>query len=313
MALYMDEYRNWLTWFRDDPATIRELKAIENDPAEIEDRFYRALEFGTAGMRGVIGMGRNRMNAHNVRRVTCALARIIRKHPGGAARGVVIGYDSRNFSPEFAREAALTLAACGVKAMLFPSLRPVPVVSFAIRHLNAIAGIDITASHNPAQYNGYKVYWADGGQLSPDRADAVTREIEQIAYADARAMPEDEAREKGLFEIIDSSVDDAYNESVKGLLVNPELAREMGGTLKIVYTPLHGAGNVPVRRVLREMGMQHVHVVPEQEAPDGDFPTVRVPNPEERDAFDLAIALQKRIGADLCIGTDPDCDRVGVA
>lgn len=310
---YMDEYRKWLKLFADDEETVSELNAIADDPAEIEDRFYRPLEFGTAGMRGVIGMGLNRMNVHNVRRVTCALAKIIKNHPGGAARGVVIGYDSRHMSPEFARETALTLAAEGVKAMLFPSLRPVPVLSFSVRHLGAIAGVEITASHNPSKYNGYKVYWEDGGQLPPSRADEVTAEIEKTSFEEAVKMDEDAAFRAGLLVYPGPEVDDAYAAAVKKLQVNPELAREMGETLKIVYTPLNGTGNLPVRRVLREIGMKHVFVVPEQELPDGDFPSVRVPNPEDPDAFRLAIEMQKRLKADLCVGTDPDCDRVGVA
>ncbi len=310
---YMDEYRKWLALFADDKETVSELTAIADDPAEIEDRFYRPLEFGTAGMRGVIGMGLNRMNVHNVRRVTCALAKIIKNHPGGAARGVVIGYDSRRMSPEFARETALTLAACGVKAMLFQSLRPVPVLSFSVRHLGAIAGVEITASHNPSKYNGYKVYWEDGGQLPPPRADEVTAEIEKTSFEEAVKMGEDAAFRAGLLAYPGPEVDDAYTAAVKKLQVNPELAREMGDTLKIVYTPLNGTGNLPVRRVLREIGMKHVFVVPEQELPDGNFPSVRVPNPEDPDAFRLAIQMQKRLKADLCVGTDPDCDRVGVA
>lgn len=308
-----DAYQKWLALFSHDAATVRELREIAGNKPEIEDRFYRALEFGTAGMRGVIGMGLNRMNVHNVRRVTAALAKIIKNHPDGAARGVVVGYDSRNMSPEFAKEAALTLAASGVKAMLFSALTPVPILSFSVRHLNAIAGIEITASHNPAPYNGYKVYWEDGGQLPPHRADEVTVEIERTSYAEAVKMDEGAALSVGLLKWVGPEVDDAYIAAVKKLQVNPELAREMGAQLKIVYTPLNGAGNVPVRRILREIGMQNVYVVPEQELPDGNFPTVKVPNPEDPDAFRLAIALQKKLGADLCVGTDPDCDRVGVA
>jgi phosphoglucomutase len=264
-------------------------------------------------MRGVIGMGTNRMNVHNVRRVTCALAKIINNHPGGAERGVVIGYDSRRMSPEFARETALTLAAGGVKAMLFPSLRPVPILSFSVRHLGAIAGVEITASHNPSKYNGYKVYWEDGGQIPPHRADEVTAEIEKTSYQEAATMSEDAALKAGLLIYPGPEVDDAYIAEVRKLQVNPELAREMGENLKIVYTPLNGTGNLPVRRILREIGMKHVYVVPEQELPDGDFPSVKVPNPEDPDAFRLAVKMQKRLNADLCVGTDPDCDRVGVA
>lgn len=310
---YMDEYRKWLEMFADDAATVEELEAIKGDTAEIEDRFYRELEFGTAGMRGVIGMGLNRMNIHNVRRVTAALAKFVNAYEGGAERGVVIGYDSRIMSDEFARQTALTLAAFGVKAYLFKSLRPVPVLSFSVRHLGCIAGVEITASHNPSQYNGYKVYWEDGGQLPPPRAAEVTTQIEKTTFEEAKPIAEEEAIAKGLLIYPGPEVDDAYIAEVKTLQVNPELAREMGKTLKIVYTPLNGTGNVPVRRILREIGMENVYVVPEQEQPDGRFPTVKVPNPEDKAAFTLAIALQKELGADLCIGTDPDCDRVGVA
>ncbi len=310
---YMDEYRKWLEMFADDAATVEELEAIKGDTAEIEDRFYRELEFGTAGMRGVIGMGLNRMNIHNVRRVTAALAKFVNAYEGGAERGVVIGYDSRIMSDEFARQTALTLAAFGVKAYLFKSLRPVPVLSFSVRHLGCIAGVEITASHNPSQYNGYKVYWEDGGQLPPPRAAEVTAQIEKTTFEEARPISEDEAVARGLLIYPGPELDDAYIAEVKTLQVNPELAREMGKTLKIVYTPLNGTGNVPVRRILREIGMENVYVVPEQEQPDGRFPTVKVPNPEDKAAFTLAIAMQKELGADLCIGTDPDCDRVGVA
>ena len=307
------EYQNWLALTAGNAQEQEELRALASDPAELEDRFYRELSFGTAGMRGVLGLGPNRMNRYTVGRVTLALAALVKEHEGGAERGVAIGYDSRNFSKEFARETALILASQGVKAFLFDSLRPVPVLSFTVRHLHCLAGVVITASHNPSKYNGYKVYWEDGGQLPPDRAAIITGRLDGIGYGDAKPMDEKEAREKGLLVTIPPEVDDAYIAAVKKLAVNPELTREMGKTLKIVYTPLHGSGNIPVRRVLREIGVENVFVVPEQELPDGNFPTVRVPNPEEKDAFDLAVAMQKKLGADLCVGTDPDCDRVGVA
>ena len=307
------EYQNWLALTAGNAQEQEELRALASDPAELEDRFYRELSFGTAGMRGVLGLGPNRMNRYTVGRVTLALAALVKEHEGGAERGVAIGYDSRNFSQEFARETALILASRGVKAYLFDSLRPVPVLSFTVRHLHCLAGVVITASHNPSKYNGYKVYWEDGGQLPPDRAAIITGRLDGIGYGDAKPMDEKEAREKGLLITIPPEVDDAYIAAVKKLAVNPELTREMGKTLKIVYTPLHGSGNIPVRRVLREIGVENVFVVPEQELPDGNFPTVRVPNPEEKDAFDLAVAMQKKLGADLCVGTDPDCDRVGVA
>ena len=309
----MKLYQQWLTDFANDPDTVADLKAIENDPKEIEDRFYRELEFGTAGMRGVLGAGTNRLNIYNVRRVTRAMAKYILTTEDGKEKGVAIGYDSRNMSDVFAKQAALVLAAAGVKVYLFESLRPVPVLSFTIRHLKCIAGIVITASHNPKQYNGYKAYWTDGGQMPPESVKGITDRLPETTYAESIPMDEQEAIEKGLLTYIGKDVDDAYIAAVKKLSVNPELAKEMGETLKIVYTPLHGSGNIPVRRIFDEIGMKNVFVVKEQELPDGNFPTVRVPNPEEKDAFNLALAMQKELGADLCVGTDPDCDRVGIA
>jgi len=309
----MKLYQQWLADFADDAETVADLKAIANDPAEIEDRFYRELEFGTAGMRGVLGAGTNRLNIYNVRRVSRALAKYILTTPDGKDKGVAIAYDSRNKSDVFAKEAALVLCAAGVKAFLFESLRPVPVLSFTIRHLKCIAGIVITASHNPKQYNGYKAYWTDGGQMPPESVKGITDRIPETSYAESLPMDEQEAIEKGLLTYIGKDVDDAYIAAVRKLSVNPELAKEVGQELKIVYTPLHGSGNVPVRRIFDEIGMKNVYVVPEQELPDGNFPTVRVPNPEEQDAFALALKMQKELGADLCIGTDPDCDRVGIA
>ena len=307
---FMAEYRRWLDFAGEDERA--ELDAIASDPKEIEDRFYTGLSFGTAGMRGILGAGLNRMNARNVRRATRALAKVIQA-TGQAERGVAIAYDSRKFSPEFARETALTLAASGVKAMLFDSLRPVPVLSFAVRRLHAIAGVVITASHNPPAYNGYKVYWEDGGQVAPERAEAIQAMIDETPFSDCEPMDEAEARAKGLLVTIAPSVDDDYMEMVKGLCVNPELAREMGPTLKIVYTPLHGSGNVPVRRMLKELGFTQVFVVPEQEKPDPAFSTVAQPNPEDPAAFTLALKLREALGADAVFGTDPDCDRVGIA
>ena len=306
-------YQKWLTDFAADAETVADLTAIRDDPAEIEDRFYRELEFGTAGMRGVLGAGTNRLNVYNVRRVTRALAKYILTVPGSAKKGVAIAYDSRNKSDVFAKEAALVLCAAGVKAFLFESLRPVPVLSFTVRYLKCIAGIVITASHNPKQYNGYKVYWSDGAQMPPESVKGLTDRLPDTTYAESVPMDEKEALAKGLLTYIGKDVDDAYIAAVKKLSVNPELAREVGRTLKIVYTPLHGSGNLPVRRIFREIGMENVYVVPEQELPNGDFPTVRVPNPEDPAAFELALKMQKELGADLCVGTDPDCDRVGVA
>ena len=309
----MELYRQWLADFADDADTVADLKAIENDPKEIEDRFYKELEFGTAGMRGVLGAGTNRLNIYNVRRVTRALAKYILTTPDGAEKGVAIAYDSRHMSDVFAKQAALVLCNAGVKAYLFDSLRPVPVLSFTIRHLKCIAGIVITASHNPKQYNGYKAYWTDGGQMPPESVKGITDRLPGTTYAESVPMDEAEALAKGLLTYIGKDVDDAYIAAVRKLSVNPELAREMGKTLKIVYTPLHGSGNIPVRRIFREIGMENVYVVPEQELPDGDFPTVKVPNPEDPGAFALALKMQEKLGADLCVGTDPDCDRVGIA
>lgn len=306
-------YKQWLHDFADDAETVQDLLAIKDDPKEIEDRFYRDLEFGTAGMRGVLGAGTNRLNKYNVRRVSRALAKYILTKPDGASQGVAIAYDSRHKSTEFAREAALVLCAAGVKVFLYESLRPVPVLSFTVRHLKCIAGIVITASHNPKQYNGYKVYWTDGGQMPPESVKGITDLLPGTTFAESLPMDEKEALDKGLLTYIGKDVDDAYIAAVKKLSVNPELAREMGQTLKIVYTPLHGSGNIPVRRIFDEIGMKNVYVVKEQELPDGDFPTVKVPNPEDPAAFTLALKMQQELGADLCVGTDPDCDRVGIA
>lgn len=310
---YKAEYRRWLEEFRDDPETVQELLSLEGNEKEIEDRFYTELEFGTAGMRGVLGAGLNRMNQYNVRRATLGLARYIAEDPERQARGVVIAYDSRRKSDEFARQAALVLCAAGIPAYLFESLRPVPVLSFSVRALHAVAGIVITASHNPPQYNGYKVYWEDGGQMPPERASEVLRHIRAVDFSEARPMDEGEAKAKGLLRIIGAEVDDRYIQMVKGLSIDPELIKEMGGQLKIVYTPLHGSGNIPVRRVLREAGFSQVSVVKEQEKPDPNFSTVKVPNPEDPAAFTLALKLQEELNADVVFGTDPDCDRVGIA
>ena len=309
----MKLYEQWLHDFADDQETVQDLLAIKDDPKEIEDRFFRDLEFGTAGMRGVLGAGTNRLNKYNVRRVSRALAKYILTTPDGAQKGVAIAFDSRRKSTEFAREAALVLCAAGVKVYLFESLRPVPVLSFTIRHLGCIAGIVITASHNPAQYNGYKVYWTDGAQMPPESVKGITDRLPDTSFAESLPMDEKEALDKGLLTYIGKDVDDAYIAAVKKLAVNPELAREMGQTLKIVYTPLHGSGNIPVRRIFDEIGMKNVYVVKEQELPDGEFPTVKVPNPEDPAAFEIALKMQKELGADLCVGTDPDCDRVGIA
>ena len=310
---YRENYEKWLKDFQSDAATYQELMSIAGDEKEIEDRFYTELSFGTAGLRGVLGAGTNRMNAYNVRRATMALGKYILQEAGQAERGVVIAYDSRQCSDIFAKQAALVLANVGVKAYLFDALRPVPELSFSVRYLGAIAGIVITASHNPKQYNGYKVYWEDGGQMPPERAGIIESLIHQTAYQEAVTMDEQEALDKGLLQMIGKEVDDAYIANVRKLSISPELGEELGSTMKIVYTPLHGSGNVPVRRILKEMGYTQVYVVPEQEMPDPEFRTVRVPNPEDPAAFDLALKLQKELGADVVFGTDPDCDRVGIA
>ena len=309
---YKEEYLRWLDLFADDPETIQELRSIADDEKEIEDRFYTELAFGTAGLRGVLGMGANRMNVYNVRRATMGVAKYLIAQ-GVQDQGVAVAYDSRIKSDVFAKETALTLAAAGVKAYLFDALRPVPVLSYAVRHLGCAAGVVITASHNPPQYNGYKVYASDSAQLGPEAADAVTKYIRALNYADCKPMDEAEAKEKGLFQIIGSKeVDDDYIAMIKTLAQRPELLAARGKDLNIVYTPLHGSGNVPVQRLLRELGV-HYTVVPEQEKPDGRFPTVKAPNPEDPNAFTLAIPLAEKVGATAVFGTDPDCDRLGAA
>ncbi len=310
---YREEYERWLAEFSCDQETVDELRAIAGDEKEIEDRFYTSLSFGTAGMRGVLGAGLNRMNVYNVRRVTKALAKYICQSRDQMQRGVVIAYDSRTYSDVFAKQAALVLCRAGIRVFLFDSLRPVPVLSFSVRHLRAIAGIVITASHNPAQYNGYKAYWEDGGQMPPERADVIQQLMGQTSFGESLPMDEKAAVDQGFLTYIGGAIDDTYITAIKKLCVNPELAREMGDQLNIVYTPLHGSGNVPVRRILKELGFTQVHVVPEQEMPDGNFPTVELPNPEDPAAFTLALKLQESINADLVFGTDPDCDRVGIA
>lgn len=307
-------YQQWLHDFAQDADTIADLQAIAGDEKEIEDRFYTELSFGTAGMRGVLGAGMNRMNRYNVRRATKGLAKYLLQDPTSAQRGVVIAYDSRRCSAEFARDTALVLCQEGVPAYLFDALRPVPILSYAVRHLHAIAGVVITASHNPPQYNGYKVYGEDGAQLGPEAADGVTRFIRETAYLDCALMDEEEAKTKGLLHIIgNKEVDDDYIAQVRTLCIQPELLAKEGSKLSIVYTPLHGSGNVPVRRILREIGLTNVAVVKEQELPDPNFSTIKVPNPEDPGAYVLAKKLADQVGADVIFATDPDCDRLGVA
>lgn len=310
---YRDEYESWLRRFAGDAETVKELQGIAGDEKEIEDRFYTELAFGTGGLRGVLGMGTNRMNVYNVRRATLGLTKYL-IDKGIQGRGVCVAFDSRIMSDVFAKQTALTLANAGIKAYLFESLRPVPVLSYSVRHLNAAAGVIVTASHNPPQYNGYKVYGEDGAQIAPDAADVITGYIRALKYEDCQPMDEQEAIDKGLLQIIGAKeVDDDYIQMVKGLSLRPELLEKRGKDLNIVYTPLHGSGNVPVRRLLKELGISNVTVVPEQEKPDGHFPTVTAPNPEDPAAFKLAIPLAEKVGASVVFGTDPDCDRLGAA
>lgn len=305
-------YEYWCTSPIFDDATKSELKSLEGNEDEIFDRFYRELEFGTGGLRGVIGAGTNRMNFYTVGKATQGLANFINKQ-GAAAKGVAIAFDSRRMSPEFADTAACVLAANGIKAYIFDSLRPTPELSFALRILGCTAGIVVTASHNPPEYNGYKVYWEDGAQITAPKDAQIIGEVNAIKdYAEIKKMTTEEAKAAGLYEVIGKEIDDKYMEALKKLVLHPEAIKQMASSLKIVYTPLHGTGNVPVRRVLKELGFEQVTVVPEQELPDGNFPTVSYPNPEDKKAFALALDLAKKVDADLVLATDPDADRLGV-
>ena len=309
---YKELYELWLTNPYFDEDTRKELEAIKDDNKEIEDRFYKDLEFGTAGLRGVIGAGTNRMNIYTVRRATQGLANYIIKM-NGQDKGVAIAFDSRHMSPEFADEAALCLNANGIKAYVFDSLRPTPELSFAVRELKCIAGINVTASHNPAEYNGYKVYWEDGAQITPPHDVNIMDAVLAITdYADAKTMDKDEAVKAGLYVQIGKDVDDKYIAALKKQVKHQDAIDAVQKDIKIVYTPLHGTGNIPVRRVLKELGFENVYVVKEQELPDGDFPTVSYPNPESEEAFELAVKLGNEIGADILLATDPDADRLGV-
>ena len=305
-------YEYWCTSPIFDDATKSELKSLEGNEDEIFDRFYRELEFGTGGLRGVIGAGTNRMNFYTVGKATQGLANFINKQ-GAAAKGVAIAFDSRRMSPEFADTAACVLAANGIKAYIFDSLRPTPELSFALRTLGCTAGIVVTASHNPPEYNGYKVYWEDGAQITAPKDAQIIGEVNAIKdYAEIKKMTTEDAKAAGLYEVIGKEIDDKYMEALKKLVLHPEAIKQMASSLKIVYTPLHGTGNVPVRRVLKELGFEQVTVVPEQELPDGNFPTVSYPNPEDKKAFALALDLAKKVDADLVLATDPDADRLGV-
>ena len=309
---YKKVYEEWVSGSYFDEATKEELEGIRDNEEEIKDRFYRQLEFGTGGLRGVIGAGTNRMNIYTVRQATQGLANYILNQKG-QDKGVAIAFDSRRMSPEFAREAALTLAANGIKAYLFESLRPTPELSFAVRKLGCIAGIVITASHNPRQYNGYKVYWEDGAQITPPHDKNILAEVAGVTdFSMIKTMDYDEAKERGLLHSIGGDIDDAYMEELKKQSIHPEIIKEAAKEIKIVYTPLHGTGNIPVRRVLKELGFQQVYIVKEQEEPDGAFPTVAYPNPEDAKAWELALKLAKEVDADIVIATDPDADRLGV-
>lgn len=309
---YQEQYQQWLSNPYFDEETKAELRAIANDNKEIEERFYKDLEFGTAGLRGVIGAGTNRMNIYTVRRATQGLANYIMQK-GFQSKGVAIAYDSRRMSPEFANEAALCLAANGIKAYIFESLRPTPELSYAVRKLGCIAGINITASHNPPEYNGYKVYWEDGAQITPPHDKGIMDEVQKVTdYNTVKTMDVETAKVAGMYEVIGAEIDDAYIEELKKQVIHWDAIKEVGKDLKIVYSPLHGTGNIPARRILRELGFENVYVVKEQELPDGEFPTVSYPNPESEEAFELGMKIAKEVDADLILATDPDADRLGV-
>ena len=309
---YKKIYEEWLSNPYFDEETKKELQSISGDENEIKERFYADLEFGTAGLRGIIGAGINRMNIYVVRKATQGLANYILSQ-NKAEKGVAIAYDSRRMSPEFAQEAALCLAANGIKAYIFESLRPTPELSFAVRELGCIAGINITASHNPPEYYGYKVYWEDGAQITPPHDGKIMAEVKAVTdWNTVKTMSKEDAIAKGLYEVIGAAIDDKYMEELKKQVVHWDSIKEVGKDLKIVYTPLHGTGNIPARRVLKEIGFENVYVVPEQELPDGEFPTVSYPNPEAEEAFTLALKLAKEKDADLVLATDPDADRLGV-
>ena len=309
---YMENYKKWCedTYF--DEATRAELKAIEGNDKEIQERFYKDLEFGTGGLRGIIGAGTNRLNIYTVSKATQGFANyIIKQGEDAVKKGVAIAFDSRRMSPEFAEITALVLNGNGIKTYIYPSLRPTPMLSFAVRELNCTGGVVITASHNPPEYNGYKVYWADGGQVPYPRDEAIIEEVNAVTdFHTIKTANKDEAVKAGLFNVIGEEVDEAFDKNVLAQIVNPEIIKEQHD-LKIVYTPIHGSGNKPVRRVLKKAGFENVTVVPEQELPDSEFTTVGYPNPENPAVFELAIKLAEKIDADILLGTDPDCDRVG--
>ena len=309
---YKEEYKKWCEDPSFDKETRKELLSIKDDEEEIKDRFYKELEFGTAGLRGVIGMGTNRMNKYTVGKATQGLANYILEQ-GTQDKGVAISYDSRRMSDEFSLQTALILNANGIKTYLFESLRPVPELSFAVRQLGCTAGIMITASHNPPKYNGYKVYWDDGSQIVAPRDKDIINKVRAISdFKEIKTMNKEDAIKAGLFNIVGKEMDDKYIETLKSKILNPEIVREQGKDLKIVYTPLHGTGNMVAERLLNELGFKNVYVVPEQAKPDGNFPTVDYPNPEDKKAFKLALELAKKVDADVVLATDPDADRLGI-
>ena len=307
-----EQYDFWCSNSYFDDATKAELKAIAKDENEINERFYKDLEFGTGGLRGIIGAGTNRMNVYTVRKATQGLANYIIKQ-GTQNKGVAIAYDSRRMSPEFADEAALCLNANGIKAYVFDALRPTPELSFALRTKGCTAGIVVTASHNPPEYNGYKVYWEDGAQVTAPKDKEIIDEVKAVTdYNMVKTMPKEEAVKAGLYIVIGKDIDDLYMEELKKQIIHPEIIKEVAKDLKIVYSPFHGTGNVPVRRILKELGFEHVYVVPEQELPDPDFTTLEYPNPEDPKAFTLALKLAREVKADVVLATDPDADRLGI-
>ena len=309
---YLEEYKKWCESPEFDEETKRELLAIKDDKEEIEDRFYKELEFGTAGLRGVIGAGTNRMNPYTVGKATQGLANYILEQ-GTQEKGVAISYDSRKMSKEFSMQTALILCANGITAYLFENLRPVPELSFAVRTLGCTAGVMITASHNPPKYNGYKVYWDDGAQIVAPRDKDIIQKVRDIkSFSEIKKITKEEAEEKGLLKIIGPEMDEKYLTVLKNAVLNPEIMKEEGKKLKVVYTPLHGTGNTIAEKLLKELGLANVYVVPEQKEPDGNFPTVDYPNPEDKKAFKLALGLAKKVDADVVLATDPDADRLGI-
>ena len=308
---YMENYNEWLEDPYFDEETKQELKGIAGDDKEIEERFYKELEFGTGGLRGVIGAGSNRMNVYTVRKASQGLANYVIKN-GGQDKGVAIAYDCRFMSPEFADVTACCLAANGIKAYVFDALRPTPELSYALRELGCIAGVVVTASHNPPEYNGYKVYWEDGAQVSVPRDQEIIDEVNKVRITEAKTMDKEEAKSRGLYIVIGEEIDDKYLAELKKLIIHPEVIKEMADDIRIVYSPFHGTGNVPVRRILKELGFKNVYVVPEQELPDPKFTTLDYPNPEDPKAFTLALKLAKEKDADIVLATDPDADRLGI-